>query len=148
MRTNRHLLIFAILVTLTSCAPKTSVQPLPETPFTKAARAADDIAGGIKLLVAAETNLEKQRLISPQEGLKVIDAIAVLNKANVTFTNDVETAKATGSKSALSASGKAVIRAVGGLTGLTIKNEKAKQTFDGIMATVSIAVAVVQSFVE
>lgn len=151
MRTlNRRIAIIVMAATLTACGSCTkpaNVQPLPETPFTKAARAADDIAGALKLLVRAETNLEQQKLITPQEGLQVLDAIAAVVSANTTFTNDIEAAKASGDKSAAVPTGKAVIAAVGGLTRLTIKNEKARQTFDAIMKTINIAVGVLEGFV-
>lgn len=129
-----------------SCGPKPT--PVAKTPFTDALRAADDIAMSIKLLTEAERNLETQHLITPQEGLKIIDALTVLHGADVRFVADLDVARAANSKSAAVASGKALVTAIGGLTSLTIHNPDAKRTLDRIMATVNIALGVLQTFVE
>lgn len=131
-----------------SCTGKPATQPLPPTQYTAAARAADDIAEGIKLLVVAESNLEQQKLLTPQEGLRIIDGLAALQKANGQFIRDIEIAQASGSKTVAVASGKAVVAAVSGLAGLTIKNPQARQTYDGIMAGVNLAIGVVSGFVQ
>lgn len=150
MNPRKQVALFIIAMLLTACGGcgKPVMAPIPETPYTRAAKAADDIAGSIKLLIAAESNLEQQKLITPQEGLTIIKALGALNSANVKFTSDVSAAAASGSKSVAVPSGKAVVAAIAGLTGLTIKNEKARQTFAAIMATVNIALAVVENFVQ
>lgn len=150
MNPRKQVVVFIIAMLLTACGGcgKPSVAPLPETPFTKAARAADDIAGAAKLLVSAESNLERQNLISTQDGLTVINALAVVLSANAQFIKDIELAAASGSKSAAVASGKALVKAIGGLTGLTIKNPQAKQTFDTIMGTINIALPIIEQFTQ
>lgn len=131
-----------------SCTSKPAV---PSTPFTPAVRATDDIASAIKLLVAAESNVEQQKLITPQEGLAIIGGLSAINRANVQFTADLQAAIASGNKSALHPSLTALKNAVnelnnGGLLGL--KSDKAKQVFSISMSTITLALGVLEGFVQ
>lgn len=144
------LFLLGLLAIGPSCGPRpaTTVQP---TAFTGAARATDDIASGIKLLIAAESNIEQQKMITPQEGLKIIDGLGALNAANVQFTSDLTAAKATGSKTALKPSLNALRTAVSNLNAnglLGVKSERAKQVFGTAMGAVTLALATLEAFVQ
>lgn len=148
MKSHRRIVITGVLVAflaLSACTSKVNT-----TPFTGPARASDDIATGIKLGLAAEMGLEQQKLLTPQEALKIVDGLTALNGANIQFNSDLSAAKASGNKSALKPSLEALKKAVTDLNAngvLEIKNEKAKATFTLTMQTLSLALATLESFV-
>lgn len=147
MRTRRIALSIAVVVLLVAASCKTSQV---QTPFTAPARASDDIATGIKLGLAAETDLEKQKLITPQEALKIVDGLSAVNAANIQFNTDLGVAKANGNKSALKPSLEALRKAVTDLNTngvLGIKSDKAKATFAITMQAFNLALATLETFV-
>ncbi len=135
----------AAFLALSACAPKANTSP-----FTAPARASDDIATGIKLGLAAETDLEKQKLLTPQEALKITDGLSAINVANIQFNSDLTAAKASGNKSVLKPSLDALKKAVIDLNTsgvLGIKSEKAKATFTLTMQAFNLALATLETFV-
>jgi len=148
VKTTHRIAIAGVLtafLALSACTPKANT-----TPFTAPARASDDIATGIKLGLAAETDLEKQKLLTPQEALKVVDGLSAINVANIQFNTDLGVAKASGNKSALKPSLDALRKTVTDLNTngvLGIKSEKAKATFALTMQALNLALATLESFV-
>lgn len=129
-----------------SCTGKVATNP-SSSPFTAAFKATDDIASSIKLGIAAESNLEQQHLITPQDGLKIIDYLAALQQANVKLGNDLELAKQGGNTSALRPSLDVLKSAVQDLQQkglLGIKNQNAQAAFNTIMGTISIALGTLE----
>jgi len=152
MKRKRFILPFVLVATFAaaSCSPKPAVEVQP-TPFTSSVRAADDIASSIKIMISAESNVEQQKLISPQEGLTIINGVGALHAANVQYTADLGAAIASGNKSALPAAAKALRNAANNLQDkglLGLKSEKAKQIFAVAMSSVTIALAVIEGFVS
>ena len=146
MRSYKNIFVIALLVTMAACQPK----GVAVTPFTGPVRANDDIASSIKILITAENNLETQKVITPQEGLKVIDGLSALNGANVQFSIDLAAAKLSGDKSALRPSLDALRKAVNDLNTngvLGIKSEKAKQVFSLTMGAISLSLGILEGFV-
>lgn len=136
----------SLMIATESCTPKVN-----QTVFTGPARASDDIASSIKILVRAESDLEQQKppLLTATEGLKIIDGISALNAANIQFNTDLAAAKASGNKSALKPSYDALKKAVNDLNAngvLGIKSDKAKQIFSTTMGAVSLALAALEAF--
>lgn len=137
--------VLAAFLALSACTPKANTSP-----FTAPIRANDDIATSIKLLIVAEGDFERQKLITPQEALKIVDGLTALNNANVQFNSDLTAAKASGSKSALKVSFAALRNAANGLNAngvLGLKSDKAKQAFGLTMQTISLSLAILQGFV-
>jgi hypothetical protein len=137
------LLVFTLLAA--SCTPKVSTAP-----FTAPAKANDDIATGIKIMATAEADLEKQKIISPQEALVVVKGLLALHGANAQFNSDLAIAKASGNKSALKPSLDALRKAVTDLNAngvLGIKSVEARQTFSLTMSTINLALATLETFV-
>ena len=136
---------FVALLLVASCTPKVKA-----TPFTEPAKASDDIATSIKLFTAAESNLEKQKLITPQEGLAIINGLSALNSANIQFNSDLSAAKASGNKSALKPSLDALKKAAVDLNTngvLGIKSPEAKQAFQLTVQSLNLALGVLEGFV-
>ena len=146
---NRTLLLSLILslsLISASCAKGVNT-----TPFTSSVRANDDIASSIKILTQAETDLEKEKLISAKEGLLIIDGLSALNAANIQYNTDLTAAKLSGNKSVLPASLNLLKKAVTELNNngvLGLKSEKAKQIFSTTMGAINLSLAVLEGFVN
>jgi hypothetical protein len=144
----RRIMIAGVLVAflaLSACTPKVNT-----TSFTAPARASDDIATGIKLGLAAETDLEKQKLLTSQEALRVIDGLSAINVANIQFNTDLGVAKVSRNKTALKPSLDALRKTVTDLNAngvLGIKSDKAKATFTLTMQALNLALATLETFV-
>jgi len=150
MRRNKNrILLISLLLSLSLVGCESCTKGVNTTPFTSSVRANDDIASGIKIMVAAEANLEKQSLISPQEGLKIIEGLTSLNGANNQYNSDLSAAILSGNKSALPASLAALRKAVTDLNAngvLGIKSDRAKQVFAITMESINISLGILEQF--
>lgn len=123
-------------------------------PYAGASKAADDIALTIKLATETERNLETQKLITPQEGLVVIDGLLAIHAADVGFVSDVRAAKPLDPQSAATLLVPALQRikqAVSDLNAagvLGIKNPQARATFQTALNTINVAIATIQAILE
>jgi len=154
-RATRTLGLCVLLFALCSsaCAPKPGTPGGTSDPFLGASKAADDIAASITLLREAAHSLEVQKLITPQEALKFIDGLIVLQSQDVKFVADIRTVKAGGGTvtGLLVPALERLRAAVSDLQSagvLGIKNEKAKATFQTALGTIGVSIATIQAVLE
>lgn len=123
-------------------------------PYAGAAKTADDIALSIKLLAETERNLETQGLITPQEGLIIINGLMAVHSADVGFVADVRAAKTLDPSSAsrlLIPSLERMRQAVADLNAkgvLGIKSARAKATFQTSLNVLDVSIATIQALLE
>lgn len=65
----------------------------PDSPWRPAAKAADDIAGGIKSMIRIKRELGKQGTITPAEELALTNSLLKLNTADKALVNQIKTIK-------------------------------------------------------
>jgi hypothetical protein len=143
-------LVLALLFSFAGC--KTS--KVNTDPYAGAAKTADDISLSIKLLSDTEHNLEVQGLITPQEGLVIVNGLVAIHDADVGFIADVRNAKSLDPSSAsklLIPSLERIKQAVADLNAkgvLGLKSEKAKATFQTALNVVNVSIATIQTLLE
>lgn len=138
-----------IILTFSACTKKAATPGAQADPFSPAVRAADDIALSIKLLTETERNLEMQKIITPQEGLRVIDGLSALHEADVKFVADITAARKAGDRTALAPSLAALRQAVVSLNSkgvLGIKSNDARLAFQTAMNSLDLAIAGIDAF--
>jgi uncharacterized surface protein with fasciclin (FAS1) repeats len=123
--------------------------PQPDQ-LRKAAKAADTMAASINAMILAKRELAQQGRITPEEELKLTQALFALNEAVTVFTNQVKNSKSWDEsvKTALTTLFADVTAALDQLNTqgvLNITNPEAKQKLTGIIASLNAAVAIIKA---
>lgn len=145
--TSLTLVLASFCLSFNSCPPAQQ-----EDAVRKAARAADDIAEGIKAAIKAKRDLKQHGKITPQEDLALSNLLLKVNSADKVLVNKIKELKTipdASTKASLAPLLDSLVSAVDELNKagvLGIKNPDAQKTLTTIMNTITAALAIVKAF--